>query len=49
MKKTVLLLALVAILTSCTFETYQCPSYSHANKITRYGEKAQAKYVRKKI
>ncbi|MCW5910013.1 MAG: hypothetical protein KIT62_03005 [Cyclobacteriaceae bacterium] len=49
MKKTLLLLALVAILASCTFETYQCPAYSQVNKITKQGEKAQAKYGKRKI
>lgn len=49
MKKIVLLLVLVVTMASCSFETYMCPTYSHVNKITKFGEKAQAKYARKKI
>jgi hypothetical protein len=54
MKKiTFLLLALgiviMMMLSSCSFESYSshCPTYSHNNKATKYGEKAQIKYARR--
>lgn len=31
-------------LSSCSFETFQCATYSHHNKKTRHGHKAQGKY-----
>lgn len=49
MKKFILLAGVVFLMTSCALETYQCPSYSQTNKTTKHGEKAQAKYARKKI
>ncbi|HRJ30829.1 MAG TPA: hypothetical protein PLV21_15365 [Cyclobacteriaceae bacterium] len=51
MKRIVLLLSVVTciVLSSCSFETSHCPAYSHHNKITKHGEKAQDKYVRRKI
>jgi len=38
------------MLSSCSFESYHsvCPTYSH-NKNTKHGEKAQIKYIKRKI
>jgi hypothetical protein len=53
MKRVVILIALVllvaAMLSSCSFETSMCAAYSHQNKITKHGEKAQMKYIKKRI
>jgi hypothetical protein len=35
---------LMIVLSSCSFETYQCAAYSHHRKPTKHGHKAQAKY-----
>jgi hypothetical protein len=49
MKKIILVcfVALIA-LSSCSFETFQCPAYSHHNKRTKHGHKAQTKYHKHK-
>jgi hypothetical protein len=51
MKKVLILASLivVVVMSSCSFESYssQCPAYSHHNKMTKHGEKAQTKYARK--
>ena len=41
--------AIMMMLSSCSFERYSshCPTYSHHNKTTKYGEKAQTKYARR--
>lgn len=51
MKRTIVGLSLIACLAlaSCSFEISQCPAYSHHNKATKYGEKAQEKYIKRKI
>ncbi len=51
MKRIALTLSVVAciVLSSCSFETSHCPAYSSHNKITKHGEKAQDKYVKRKI
>jgi hypothetical protein len=49
--KKVILLAFVSMiaLSSCSFETMShCPTYSHHNKITKHGHKAQSKYSKHK-
>jgi len=49
MKKNVFLFGLLIVicLSSCSFETYQCPAYSQSTKTTKYGAKAQAKYIKR--
>lgn len=53
MKNKTILLALVSFLmislASCSFETVStgCPAYSHQNKMTRHGSKAQHHYQKK--
>lgn len=49
MKKIVILLGLltVILLSSCSFETFQCPAYSESTKTTKHGAKAQARYYKK--
>jgi len=51
MKRIAITLSVIACiaLSSCSFETSHCPAYSHHNKITKHGEKAQDKYVKRKI
>lgn len=46
MKK--LLFAAVAslILSSCSFQTAMCPTYGHNNDLTKFGNKAQARYIK---
>lgn len=49
--KKVIVIAIVSLigLSSCSFETMShCPAYSHHNKITKHGYKAQAKYSKQK-
>jgi hypothetical protein len=42
------LVALIAVMSSCSFESYSgCPAYSHHNKTTKHGQKAQVKYARR--
>jgi hypothetical protein len=49
MKKfTILCFAALVGLSSCSFETFQCPAYSHQNKRTKHGHKAQTKYHKQK-
>ncbi|MFZ6009841.1 MAG: hypothetical protein ACOYXT_05780 [Bacteroidota bacterium] len=51
MKKVILfcIVAMVA-LSSCSFETYNgCPAYSHQNKKTKHGHKAQAKFHKRSV
>lgn len=51
MKRIVVGLSLITclVLSSCSFEIAQCPAYSHHNKMTKHGEKAQVKYAKRKI
>jgi len=49
MKKVIVASIVSVLLASCSFETYQCPSYGHNNHITKHGQKAQVKYVKKRI
>ncbi|MBX2970340.1 MAG: hypothetical protein KF803_13305 [Cyclobacteriaceae bacterium] len=51
MKRTLVGLSLIACLAlgSCSFEISHCPAYSHHNKATKHGEKAQEKYAKRKI
>ncbi|QOI97887.1 MAG: hypothetical protein HRU69_10505 [Flammeovirgaceae bacterium] len=53
MKRIVILIALVlllgTLLSSCSFTSSMCPAYSHQNKLTPYGEKAQLKYTKRRI
>lgn len=51
MKKLVLVAGLIitVAMSSCTFEAYQCPAYSHTVKSTKSGVKAQERYARKKF
>jgi len=37
------------MLTSCSFEGYQCPSYGNTNHMTKHGNKAQSRYIKKHI
>ena len=40
--------SLMILSSACSFETYSgCPSYSHQNKITKHGQKAQGKYMKR--
>lgn len=43
-------LIVVVIMSSCSFDTYSthCPTYSHHNKTTKHGAKAQMKYAKRK-
>lgn len=45
----VLVLLLGTLLSSCSFTSSMCPTYSHQNKITPFGEKAQLKYSKRRI
>jgi hypothetical protein len=49
MKKIVLVAGLIftVIMSSCSFEAYQCPAYSNTLKSTKHGIKAQERYIRK--
>ncbi|MBL7858427.1 MAG: hypothetical protein JNM57_12120 [Cyclobacteriaceae bacterium] len=39
--------SLIIVSSACSFETYSgCPSYSHQNKTTKQGQKAQTKYTK---
>lgn len=51
MKRTIVGLSLIACLAlvSCSFEISSCPAYSHHNKMTKHGAKAQEKYAKRKI
>lgn len=51
MKRVAIALSVIACiaLSSCSFETSHCPAYSSHNKITKHGEKAQEKYMKRKI
>ncbi len=49
MKKVVLFVVLAAILTSCSFESYQCHSYGQTNNHTKHGLKSQYKYTKRRI
>lgn len=47
--KTLIFIIIAAImLTSCSFESYQCHSYGNTNHSTKHGNKAQNKYYKKK-
>lgn len=53
MKRIVIFIALIlligTLLSSCSFTSSMCPAYSHQNKLTPHGEKAQIKYIKRKI
>ncbi len=44
MKKVVVFILMIVVMTSCSFETFKCHSYGHTNHKTKHGVKAQAKY-----
>jgi hypothetical protein len=50
MKKITLILfaALTLLMSSCGLDTYRgCPAYSTQNKITKHGQRAQAKFAKR--
>jgi hypothetical protein len=48
MKKILSVVVASIILTSCA--TYEgCPSYGNTNKITKYGSRAQSRYIKRHI
>jgi uncharacterized protein YxeA len=47
MKKVILFILACIILTSCSFETYQCHSYGQTNNYTHRGVKSQGRYAAK--
>lgn len=50
MKKLLFLAGMIVVMmmSSCSFESYNaCPTYSHHNKSTKHGDKAQVKYARR--
>jgi hypothetical protein len=48
-KAKVLLLVIIigVIISSCSFETYECNAYGNTNNKTNHGHKAQSKYAKK--
>jgi hypothetical protein len=50
MKKMILFALLgVLFLTSCGLETYSCHSYGNTNRMTKHGNKAQARYTKGRV
>ncbi len=49
MKTLIFVIIAALMLTSCSFETYQCHSYGNTNHSTKHGAKAQTKYYKKHI
>ena len=51
MKKLLFLVGLIVVvlMSSCSFGSYgsMCPAYSHHNKSTKHGERAQIKYAKR--
>jgi hypothetical protein len=49
MKRFLLIVVAGLMLTSCSFQSYQCPAYGHHKLGTKHGAKAQNKYARRKV
>jgi len=49
MKKIVFIALIGLFLTSCGLETYSCHSYGNTNRMTKHGNKAQARYSKGRV